>query len=105
MRSCVKQHPVINLLDYSCSVLPEYKYTDIDNWTIPITPDDIKPEVSYPYLGGKRRSKKRKHKSAKTKKIKKYFYHAFVEAKSIMKYNDKSKEKPTMRTNLRINTL
>ena len=51
----IKEPCVINLLDYSCSSMPDYKYTDTENWTMPSSHADIETGVPYPNLGGRKR--------------------------------------------------
>ena len=66
----IKEPCVINLLDYSCSSMPDYKYTDTENWTMPSSHSDIETGVPYPNLGGRKR-KTNKKKYNKYKKIRK----------------------------------
>jgi hypothetical protein len=54
LKIIINQPCIINLLDYSCSSLPEYKYTDTSNWTMPDRSDDIETGVN-PGLGGRKR--------------------------------------------------
>jgi hypothetical protein len=56
---------VINLLDYSCTSYPDYKYTDTENWSMPTTHADIETGVPYPNLGGRKRKVSRKKYSKK----------------------------------------
>lgn len=68
----IGQPCVINLLDFSCSGLPDYKYTDTENWTMPTTHADIESGVPYPNLGGRKKySKKRNVTMKKVKRVKK----------------------------------
>jgi hypothetical protein len=59
LKIIINQPCLINLLDYSCSLLPQYKYTDTDNWSMPDRSDDIETGVN-PGLGGRKRKVSKK---------------------------------------------
>lgn len=60
IKTLIKKPCVINILDYSCSSLLTYQYTDFGNLGMPSRSDDIESGINTGY-GGRTYHKKKKH--------------------------------------------